>query len=184
MYVTLRCWNYSGDCRPQIVFSRAACWSALFSSISKARYEIWKKDFGSKCGLIREDTSVTSIELHKSRTLRSKAIPCTCLERTRAFQETEAPIFHDSQHMKMVSPMHCHLYLQEICLVIISVRVWVGPGYTVRSEGMYQCEIPVTPLVIVPETFRLLDQCLNRLQHRVSKITEQLCTPFNTSVRR
>jgi hypothetical protein len=134
--------------------------------------------------LIRKHTTVTSIQLQKSRTLRSKAIPCTCLEKTRAFQETEAPIFHDSQHMKMVSPMHCQLYLQEIFLVIISVRGWVGPGSTVRSEGIYQCEIPVTPLVIEPETFRLLDQCFNRLKHRVSKITEQLCTPFNTSVRR
>jgi hypothetical protein len=125
-----------------------------------------------KDGMIRKDTSITSIELEKSWSLRSKAIPCTGLDRTRGFQEAEAPRFHDSQHMKIVSPMHSHLYPQELFLVIIPVRGWIDPGTTVRSEGLCQCKIPVTPLVIEPKTFRLPDQCLSRLHHRVSKITD------------
>jgi hypothetical protein len=90
--------------------------------------------------------------------------------------------------MKMVSPRHCRLHPQEIFLVIISVRGWVDPGTTVRLEEQCQRNIPVTPLVIEPETFRLLDQCLNRMRHRVSHITDFKITVnraavcnFNTS---
>jgi hypothetical protein len=65
---------------------------------------------------------LNKIELDKSQALKVTAIPCTGLERTRGFQEIEASRFHDSRYMKMVSPMHCRLYPQEIFLVTISVR--------------------------------------------------------------
>ena len=68
----------------------------------------------------------------------------------------------------MVSLMHCRLHPQEIFPVINSVRGWFDPGTTVRPEGKSQRKIPVTPLVIETETFRILDQCLNRMRHRVS----------------
>ena len=77
-----------------------------------------------------------------------------------------------SRHMKMISPMDCRLYPQEVFLVIISVRGWVDPGTAVRPEGQCQRKIPLTPMVIEPETFRLLDQCLNRMLHRVSYIID------------
>jgi len=58
----------------------------------------------------------------------------------------------------------------------------------VRPEGQCQRKIPMTPKVIEPETFRLLDQCLSRMLHRVSYIIDfklmvnraVMCT-FNTS---
>ena len=50
-----------------------------------------------KDGLIRKDTSSTSIELDKSQALKGTAILCTGLESPRGFQEDEAPRFHDSR---------------------------------------------------------------------------------------
>jgi hypothetical protein len=63
------------------------------------------------------------------------------------------------------------LYLQEIFLILISVKYLLVPRTIVQPEGLCQLKIPVTTSGIVHATFRFVAQYFDQLYHRTSVTT-------------
>jgi hypothetical protein len=77
-----------------------------------------------------------------------KVIPLQAWTGSWGSKKLRLPEFLDSQYMKMVSllALHtCRLCTPEINLALISVRVCVDPRTIVRTEGLCQRKIPMTP---------------------------------------
>jgi hypothetical protein len=73
------------------------------------------------------------------------------------FQEFKTPTFQGHWHLKVVILSALSIgrfFPQEIFIILISVKDWVGPRAIVNLEGLYQRKILMTQSGIEPATFQ------------------------------
>jgi len=93
---------------------------------------------------------------------KGKAVPLQARSGPECSRKLRFPDVTTAQDGGRLSALRTgRLYPQEILLVLISVRGWVDPRTIVRSEGICQWKIPMTPAGIEPATFRFETQHLN-----------------------
>ena len=117
--------------------------------------------------LLQANTGVLSIFFVANRPFslvyKGKAVPLQAWSGPEGSRKLKFPdVMTTAQEGgKVVSLTHRPLLPKEILLVLISVRGWVDPRTIVRSEGLCQWKIPMTPSGIESATFQFVAQRLN-----------------------
>ena len=100
--------------------------------------------------------------------------PVRGLEGSLGFHEVAALRFPDNRHTKVAKlPVlrSGRLYAQYVFLLLIYVRDWAGdPRVIVRSEGVSQYKVPMTPPGIETVTFRLLGITWRQLEDYINTV--------------
>jgi len=96
-------------------------------------------------------------------TSKGKAVPLQAWSGPEGSRKLRFPDFvTTAQDGSRLSALRTgRLYPQQMLLVLISVRGWLDPRAIMRSEGLCQWNIPMTPAGIEPATFRFVAQHLH-----------------------
>ena len=113
--------------------------------------------------LLRETSFTTPLHSPTTTKVKGKSVPFQAQSAQRVPGSLGSQItWQWSRMVVRLSALRTgRLYPQKIFLVLISVRGWVDPRAIVRSEGLCQWKIPMTPSGIEPATSWFEAQHLN-----------------------